>query len=71
MQPHHPQLPTDAPTSSAPKTLKRGALLLLLVVAIVAAVTAFLLPKKQVESRDAPTSTEHHAESPGYNNPTR
>lgn len=71
MQPHAPQLPTDAPASLAPKKLKKGALLLLVVVAVVAALIAFVLPKKQVEGRNAPTSTQHRTESAGYNNPTR
>lgn len=57
MQPHPPQLPTDAPTSLAPKKLKKGALLLLLAVAVLAALIAFLLPKKQVEASQTPTSS--------------
>lgn len=47
MQPHPPQLPTDAPASPAPKNLKKGAWLLLLIVCGVAALIAFLLPQKQ------------------------
>jgi hypothetical protein len=38
-------------------------------VAIIAALAALLLPKKQVEGRNAPTSTQHQATSPGYSNP--
>lgn len=71
MQPHAPQLPTDAPTSPAPKNLKKTAWLLLVAIAVVATLIAFLLPKKQVESRNAPTSTQHRSESAGYNHPTR
>lgn len=53
------QLPTDAPDSPAPKNLKRNALLLLLAVAIVAALVAWLLPRKQVEaSRQPPTTSQ-------------
>lgn len=55
MQPHPPQLPTDALTSPAPSRLKRGALVLFIVVAVVAAVIAFVLPKKQAEANHIPT----------------
>lgn len=55
MQPHPPQLPTDAPTSPAPKNLKKGALLLFIVVAIGAAIVAFVLPKKQIQANHVPT----------------
>ena len=71
MQPHPPQLPTDAPLSPAPKNLKKTAWLLLLAIAVVATLIAFILPKKQVESRNAPTTTQHRTESTGYDNPTR
>jgi hypothetical protein len=55
MQPHPPQLPTDAPASPAPKNLKKGALLLFIVVAIGAAIIALVLPKKQVQANHVPT----------------
>jgi hypothetical protein len=58
MQPHPPQLPTDAPTSPAPKNLKKGALLLFIVVAIGAAIIALMLPKKQVQATQTPTQQE-------------
>jgi uncharacterized protein HemX len=58
MQPHPPQLPTDAPTSPAPKNLKKGALLLFIVVAIGAAVLALVLPKKQVQATQSSTQQE-------------
>ena len=68
MQPHPPQLPTQDPRSPAPKNLKRGALFLLAAIVVVAALIAFLVPKKHVE----PGSTEHRtsAESPAYAAPT-
>lgn len=55
MQPHPPQLPTDASTSPAPKNLKKGALLLFIVVAIGAAIIAFVMPEKQAQTDHAPT----------------
>jgi len=58
MQPHPPQLPTDALTSPAPSRLKRGALVLFIVVAVVAAIIAFVLPKKQVEANHVPTQQQ-------------
>jgi uncharacterized protein HemX len=58
MQPHPPQLPTDAPTSPAPKNLKKGALLLFIVVAIGAAIIAFMLPEKQVQATQYSTQQE-------------
>lgn len=77
MQPHPPQLPTDAPTSPAPKNLKKGALMLLLVVAVVAALVAFLLPKKQGDANKVPTPTQQPSSSSAqraqvgaYKNPT-
>jgi hypothetical protein len=75
MQPHPPQLPTDAPTSPAPKNLKKGALLLFIVVAIVAAVIAFVLPEKQVEANQTSTQqgTSGHmqqVQSDAYKSPT-
>jgi len=76
MQPHPPQLPTDAPASPAPKNLKKGAWLLLLVVIVLAVVVAFLLPKKQVEGSRAPSATEHpqpkvqRAQADAYKSPT-
>lgn len=54
MQPHPPQLPTDAPTSPAPKNLKKGALVLFIVVAIGAAIIAFVLPEKQMQATPTP-----------------
>jgi hypothetical protein len=78
MQPHPPQLPTDAPTSPAPKNLKKGALLLLGVVAMLAALLAFLRPEKQVEASKSATSTQPAAPTPtqqvqanAYKAPTR
>ena len=76
MQPHPPQLPTDAPASPAPKNLKKGAWLLLLVVGGVAALVAFLLPQKQGEANKAPTAAPHppsklqKAQVGAYKNPT-
>lgn len=57
MQPHSPQLPTDHPTAPAPKSLKKGALYLVIVVAVVAVLIAFLLPKKQAEASQTPTTS--------------
>ncbi|MGI4874227.1 MAG: hypothetical protein ACRYFX_23955 [Janthinobacterium lividum] len=71
MQPHAPQLPTDAPTSPAPRNIKKGALLVLLAVAVAVALAAFLLPKKQVEGQNAPTSAQHRADAPAYQHPTK
>ena len=58
MQPHPPQLPTDAPTSPAPKSLKKGALLLFAIVAIGVALLAFMLPEKQVQTTQKSTRQE-------------
>ncbi|MVN78104.1 hypothetical protein GO988_17380 [Hymenobacter sp. HMF4947] len=72
MQPHPPQLPmNDVATTAGPRNWKRGALLLFCVVAGIAALIAFMLPKKRVEGRNAPQPTEHRSTSPGFNNPTR
>jgi len=78
MQPHPPQLPTDAPASPAPKNLKKGALLLLGVVALLAALIAFVLPEKQVEASKSGTSTQPAAsrttqqvKSDAYKTPTQ
>ena len=71
MQPHPPQLHTDAPAAPAPRNLKKTAWLLLLSIAVVATLIAFILPKKQVEGLNAPTSTQHRTESAGYDHPTR
>lgn len=78
MQPHPPQLPTDAPTSPAPKNLKKGALILAVVVAVVAALIAFILPEKQVEANKAPSAKQQNApqrvqqaQSDAYKSPTR
>jgi hypothetical protein len=78
MQPHPPQLPTDAPASPAPKNLKKGTLLLLGVVAIIAALIAFMLPKKQVEASKSPASTQpagpratQQVQSNAYKTPTQ
>jgi len=74
MQPHPPQLPTDAPTSPAPKNLKKGALVLFIVVAIGAAIIAFVLPKKQVQANHIPTQQQaprpvQQAQSNAYKTP--
>lgn len=60
----------DAATTAGPPSWKKGALVLFVVVAVLLALAALLLPKRQVESRNAPTSTQHRAASPGFNNPT-
>jgi hypothetical protein len=76
MQPHPPQLPTDAPTSPAPRRLHRGLLLLLAVVIAVAALVAFLLPKKRVEStRGTPPTAQpqprvQRAQADAYKSPS-
>ncbi len=76
MQPHPPQLPTDAPASPAPKSLHRGVLLVVLVVAVLLALVAFLLPKKQVESNKAAVPTAQpqprvqQAQADAYKSPT-
>ncbi|RZK28906.1 MAG: hypothetical protein EOO63_10205 [Hymenobacter sp.] len=70
MQPHPPQLPmNDAAMTAGPTNWKRPALLLLAFVAVVLAVIALVLPKKQVSSRNAPAPTEHRRQAPGYSNP--
>lgn len=78
MQPHPRQLPTDAPAFPAPKSLKKGALLLLGVVALLAALIAFMLPEKQVEASKSGTSTQPAAsrttqqvQSDAYKTPTQ
>jgi hypothetical protein len=78
MQPHPPQLPTDAPTSPAPKNLKKGALILAVAVAIVAALIALVLPEKQIEANKAPKPAQQsasgrvqQAQSDAYKAPTR
>jgi hypothetical protein len=53
------------------RRLKRSALVVLLAAALVAAAVAFLLPKRQVESRNAPSSVQHRASSPAYSHPTQ
>lgn len=69
MQPHPPQLPTDNVAASAPKNWLKPVLWLVLAVAAAALLAALLLPKKQVEGRNAPPPTEHRAQSPAYSNP--
>ena len=58
MQPHPPQLPTDAPTAPVPKNLKKGALRLFIVLVVVAAIVALLLPKKQVGASQTATPAQ-------------
>jgi hypothetical protein len=69
MQPHPPQLPTDSVADASTKHWHKPVLWLVLVVALLAAVIAFMLPKKQVESRNAPAPTEYRTQSPAYSNP--
>lgn len=75
MQPHPPQLPTDAPTSPAPRGLRKGVVILLGIVVVLAALVAFLLPKKQVEGNKAavpteqPRPKEQRAQVGAYKNP--
>jgi hypothetical protein len=72
VQPHPPQLPmNDAAHTAGPTNWKRPALLLLGVVAVLLALTALLLPKKQVTGRNAPAPTEHRRQAPGYSHPTQ
>jgi len=59
----------DAATTAGPTNWKRPALVLLAVVAVLMALAALLLPKKQVESRNAPAPTEHRRQAPGYSAP--
>ncbi len=59
----------DAATTAGPTNWKKGALSLFVLVALLAALIAFLLPKKHVEGRNAPPATEHRAISPAYDNP--
>jgi hypothetical protein len=61
----------DAATMAGPTNWKRPALLLLGVVAVLLAVAALLLPKKQVSGRNAPAPTEHRQQAPGYSHPTQ
>jgi hypothetical protein len=76
MQPHPPQLPTDAPDSPAPKRLNKGLLAIFLVVVVLVALVAFLLPKKQVESNKAaiptgqPAPAVQRAQADAYKSPT-
>ena len=60
----------DAATTAGPTNWKKGALVLFVVVAVILVLAALLLPKRQVEGRNAPTPTQHRATSPGFNNPT-
>lgn len=69
VQPHPPQLPmNDAATTAGPTNWKRPALLLLGAVAVLLAVAALVLPKKQVS---APAPTEHLRQAPGYTHPAQ
>ncbi|TDN40235.1 hypothetical protein A8B98_15255 [Hymenobacter sp. UV11] len=70
MQPHSPQLPTDDSATPTAKHWKKPTLYVLLVAAVLAALVAFLMPKKQVEGRNASPSTAHRSSSPGFNSPT-
>ena len=70
MQPHPPQLPTDGVADASTRHWHKPVLWLVLAAAILAALIAFVLPKKKVESRNAPPPTEHRAQSPAYSNPT-
>lgn len=67
MQPSSPQLPRDDSQRPAPKNLKKGALWFLLTLVVVAALIAFVLPKKQ--AKDGDTSPAHRAQSPAYDHP--
>lgn len=58
----------DAATTAGPTNWKRPALLLLGAVAVLLAVAALVLPKKQVS---APAPTEHLRQAPGYSHPTQ
>lgn len=69
MQPHPPQLPTDGVATASTKHWHKPVLWLVLVAAVLAVVIAFVLPKKQVESRNAPTPAEHRPHSPAYSEP--
>ena len=75
MQPHPPQLPTDAPTSPLPKPLNKNVLFLFVVVIVLAAAVAFLLPKKKVESKKAavptaqPQPSVQRAQADAYKSP--
>ena len=71
MQPHPPQLPTDSLAVASTRHWHKPVLWVVLAVAVLAAGIALLLPQKAVESRNAPTPTEHRAHSPGYSDPTR
>ncbi|MGI4738100.1 MAG: hypothetical protein ACRYG7_23270 [Janthinobacterium lividum] len=70
MQPHPPQLPTDSSSTPAAKHWKKPALYVLLVAAVVFALVALLMPKKQVDGRQASPTTDHPATSAGYKSPT-
>jgi hypothetical protein len=61
----------DAATTAGPTNWKRPALLLLAFVAVLLAVAALLLPKKQVTGQNAPAPTEHRRQAPGYSHPTQ
>jgi hypothetical protein len=70
MQPHPPQLPTDSVADASSKHWRKPVLWIVLVVAVLGALIAIVLPKKQVEGQNAPTPSQHQAKSPGYNAPT-
>jgi hypothetical protein len=61
----------DAATTAGPTNWKRPALLLLAFVAVLLALAALLLPKKQVTEQNAPAPTEHRRQAPGYSHPTQ
>lgn len=71
MQPHPPQLPTDGVAVASTRHWLKPVLWLVVAVAVLAAVIAFVLPKKQVESRNVPSPTQHRAHSPAYSDPVR
>ena len=60
----------DAAATAGPRNWKKGALVLFFALAVIAALIAFMLPKKNVDGQNAPSATEHRATSPGFNNPT-
>ncbi len=69
MQPHPPQLPTDGVADASTRHWHKPVLWLVVAATILAAFIAFVLPRKQVESRNAPPPTAHSAQSPVYSNP--
>ena len=69
MQPHPPQLPIDSVADASTRHWHKPVLWLVLAAAVLAVFIAFVLPKKQVESRNAPSPAAHQAHSPGYSEP--